>query len=146
MNDVRQNARVSLQKVVPVTSSEFEVSYNILLQFLDLKEKFSVARCLLREMGQNSNEEIEPMQQTILADATESVPGVLCAGVPGAGGVDAMYAIVFSSGSQRSVQDAVEMVWSSWDQRGPDLTNQRPSVCALTLEAETCIKSGVILE
>lgn len=34
---------------------------------------------------------IEPDSQTVLPDATSNLPGVMAAGMPGAGGVDALY-------------------------------------------------------
>lgn len=37
---------------------------------------------------------IEPDSQTRIADITATLPGVLAAGVPGAGGLDAIFAIV----------------------------------------------------
>ena len=49
---------------------------------------------MLKEMGNKAGVDIEPDQQTILADATSALPGVVSAGVPGAGGYDALYAIV----------------------------------------------------
>ena len=60
--------------------------------------------------------------------------------MPGAGGVDAMYAIVFSRQS-RLAREGVEALWSSWKAGGAE----RPDVCALTLDAEN-EKSGVMLE
>lgn len=69
------------------------------------------------------------------------VPGILCAGVPGAGGVDAMYAVTLSVGNTDS-RSAVERLWSKWNESGPD----RSYVCALTLEAEYTGKSGISLE
>lgn len=50
---------------------------------------------MLKEMGIQSKVEIEPDQQTLLADATCTLPGVISAGVPGAGGYDALFAIVY---------------------------------------------------
>lgn len=68
-------------------------------------------------MGDCSNVGIEPMQQTLLADATEKVCGVLSAGVPGAGGVDAIFAIVLSP----QARENVEIMWSTWGSN--DLNN-----------------------
>lgn len=79
-------------------------------KFLELKDKFSKSRLLLRAIGEKSNVEIEPKEQTILVDATESIPGVLCSSVPGAGGRDALYCIVLSD----NARIRVESLWSSW--------------------------------
>jgi hypothetical protein len=48
-------------------------------------------------MGESSGVPIEPPQQTRLADATMALPGVVACGVPGAGGYDAVYALVLHS-------------------------------------------------
>lgn len=52
--------------------------------------------------------QIEPESQTRLLDATMNVDGVLLAGVPGAGGYDAVFAIVLGEAS-----DSVIRAWSS---------------------------------
>jgi phosphomevalonate kinase len=48
----------------------------------------------LKKIGQEAGVEIEPDDQTELCDATQSLNGVICAGVPGAGGADALFALV----------------------------------------------------
>ena len=48
-----------------------------------MKTLFTQSRKLLKRMGQYAGVEIEPDEQTVLADATEKIPGVLSAGVPG---------------------------------------------------------------
>lgn len=54
--------------------------------------------------------QIEPESQTKLLDATMSMEGVLLAGVPGAGGFDAVFAVTLGdSGSQ------VTKSWSSFN-------------------------------
>mmetsp|Transcript_1012 Transcript_1012/g.1113 ORF Transcript_1012/g.1113 Transcript_1012/m.1113 type:complete len:557 (-) Transcript_1012:189-1859(-) len=106
-----------------------------------LKALFHTARELLRDMGIQAGVEIEPAQQTILADKTESLPGVLCAGVPGAGGNDAIFAITLSTAARRRV----EAVWSEWGVvEGDVMSGVR--VCPLLLKAEGGIKSGVRAE
>jgi phosphomevalonate kinase len=66
---------------------------NIIQLLLSLKAKFKKSRQLLKRMGECSGQGIEPDEQTSLADDTEALAGVLCAGVPGAGGVDAIFSI-----------------------------------------------------
>lgn len=61
-------------------------------------------------MGECANTNIEPDEQTILANKTSDINGVLCSGVPGAGGIDAIYAIVLSKKSRENV----ELMWSTW--------------------------------
>lgn len=54
--------------------------------------------------------QIEPESQTKLLDATMNMEGVLLAGVPGAGGFDAVFAVTLGdSGSH------VSKVWSSFN-------------------------------
>ncbi|BGP56515.1 phosphomevalonate kinase [Rhodotorula sphaerocarpa] len=50
-------------------------------------------RALMREMGQASDVPIEPAEQTRLLDACSALPGVIGAGVPGAGGYDAVWVL-----------------------------------------------------
>jgi phosphomevalonate kinase len=76
-------------------------------------------------MGERAGVGIEPKEQTALADATEAVEGVLCAGVPGAGGVDAIFAITLGT----DTRSRVESMWSHWTVGGA-------AVCALVLHAD----------
>jgi phosphomevalonate kinase len=92
-------------------------------------------RELLRVMGKEAGVEIEPPTQTLLADKTETMQGVLCAGVPGAGGHDAIFAIVLSYSARSQVED----MWSAW---GSDGT----AVCPLLLNAEGGLDGGVRVE
>jgi len=109
--------------------------------FLETKRLFSKIRGLLKLMGTSAGVEIEPDEQSRLCDATEKLPGVLCAGVPGAGGVDAVFAIVLSPVARM----AVERLWSKWhtqEDRPLPLTiaahaaAQNTTVCPLLLHAE----------
>lgn len=92
-----------------------------------LHKDFLAARRLLKSMGDNAGVEIEPDQQTSLADSTMSLNGVLCAGVPGAGGHDALFAIVLST----KARSEVEHLWST------------KSVCPLLLKAADKHRSGI---
>jgi phosphomevalonate kinase len=89
-------------------------------------------------MGRSAGTDIEPDQQTLLANATADLPGVLCSGVPGAGGVDAIYALVLSSDARR----VVERMWSTW---GSD-QGVGCRVCPLMLSVDQGTKAGVQLE
>ncbi|SCZ95139.1 BZ3500_MvSof-1268-A1-R1_Chr11-3g03631 [Microbotryum saponariae] len=53
-------------------------------------------RALMREMGERSKVPIEPAEQTKLLDAVSELPGVVGAGVPGAGGYDAIWVLALS--------------------------------------------------
>lgn len=59
----------------------------------DLKLHFGISRSLMRNMGDKAGVAIEPPFQTRIADATEQLAGIICAGVPGAGGCDALFAL-----------------------------------------------------
>ncbi len=48
----------------------------------------------MRTMGDVAHVPLEPPPQTRLLDSTAAIPGVLGGGVPGAGGYDAVFAIV----------------------------------------------------
>ncbi|KAK2645431.1 hypothetical protein Ddye_020626 [Dipteronia dyeriana] len=62
----------------------------------------------MRQMGEAAGVPIEPESQTQLLNATMNMEGVLLAGVPGAGGFDAIFAVVLEdSGSN------VTKAWSS---------------------------------
>jgi phosphomevalonate kinase len=86
-------------------------------------------------MGQSAGTDIEPDQQTLLADATTALPGVLCSGVPGAGGVDAIYALVLSPASRQNVEE----MWSTWGSAGC-------RVCPLLLSVDQGKHAGIQLE
>jgi phosphomevalonate kinase len=101
---------------------------------LSLKSKFKKSRELLKRMGECSGQGIEPDEQTALADATEALPGVLCAGVPGAGGVDAIFSITLSPAARMGV----EQMWSRRNCNGS-------FVCPLMLST-TSEKSGICFE
>lgn len=80
-------------------------------------------------MGTYAGVGIEPDEQTALADATEAIPGVLSAGVPGAGGVDAIYALVLSPLARVKVEE----LWSTWGEK----TGTKTYVCPLLLSADS---------
>lgn len=94
----------------------------VMSRLLTIKQLFRTVRKLLKHMGEEAGVEIEPDSQTALSDATDAIPGVLCAGVPGAGGVDAIFCIV-----NEAAREAVEMLWSQWP---------AAAVCPLLLEAD----------
>jgi phosphomevalonate kinase len=85
-------------------------------QLADLRAAFAEVRATLRAVGAKAQVPVEPPEQTQLCDATEALPGVLMCGVPGAGGFDAVFALVVDSREQ-----ALEQLWTA---RG---------VCALLL-------------
>lgn len=82
---------------------------------------------------QDAGVPIEPPVQTKLVDATSALPGVLCAGVPGAGGVDAVFAIVVHPDAEEGVRD----LWASWSVGGAVAEGEggEDVVCPLLLTA-----------
>ncbi|XP_058103975.1 phosphomevalonate kinase, peroxisomal isoform X1 [Magnolia sinica] len=62
----------------------------------------------MQQMGQAAGIPIEPESQTRLLDATMNMEGVLLAGVPGAGGFDAIFAVTLGDSSSK-----VMKAWSS---------------------------------
>lgn len=75
-----------------------------------LAAAFRVARTLLRRLGEAAGQPVEPPPQTALADATAALPGVVAAGVPGAGGYDAVFAVI-EDGEGGA---AAERLWLGW--------------------------------
>ena len=80
--------------------------------------------------------QIEPESQTQLLDATMNMAGVLFAGVPGAGGFDAVFAVTLGDSGQN-----LSKAWSSHnvlallvkeDPRGVSLENVDPRVNQIT--------------
>jgi phosphomevalonate kinase len=75
------------------------------------KRRHGEVRRLLREMGEGAGVPVEPPAQTALCDATAAVEGVVLAGVPGAGGVDAAFAVCVAGDD---VRDRVDEVWEAF--------------------------------
>lgn len=79
----------------------------------EARDAFVQARRGLREMGTLADVPIEPSEQTELCDATMQELGVLAAGVPGAGGFDAIFALVIGD----EALARVESLWVGWKTR-----------------------------
>lgn len=73
------------------------------------REAAGTCRRLLRDVGNAAAVKVEPSELTPLLDATLQLPGVLAAGCPGAGGYDAIFALVLGDGS-----GAVEKFWEEY--------------------------------
>ncbi|KAL3645756.1 hypothetical protein CASFOL_010936 [Castilleja foliolosa] len=93
-------------------------------------------RCNMRKMGEAAGIPIEPESQTRLLDTTMNMEGVLLAGVPGAGGFDAVFAVTLGASSTNVIQ-----VWSSLnvlallvseDPRGVHLESNDPRATEIT--------------
>lgn len=70
----------------------------------------STCRTLLRDAGHEAQVTIEPSELTPLLDATAALPGVLAVGCPGAGGFDAVFALVLGE----SGCSQVESFWEAY--------------------------------
>ncbi|KAK1367579.1 Phosphomevalonate kinase [Heracleum sosnowskyi] len=91
----------------------------------------------MRLMGEAAGIPIEPVSQTQLLDATMNTEGVLLAGVPGAGGFDAVFAVTLGDASSTNLTKA----WSSHnvlamlvreDPRGVNLESNDPRAREIT--------------
>ncbi|KAF9971013.1 phosphomevalonate kinase [Actinomortierella ambigua] len=89
---------------------------------LELHQTFETVRKYLREMSVLADVPIEPEVQTKLLDACLGANGVLMAGVPGAGGFDAIFCIVLSDKSRQEV----EKIWAEFKEMsvGPLLCSE----------------------
>ncbi|CAG8626518.1 504_t:CDS:2 [Paraglomus brasilianum] len=85
--------------------------HNSVIRFMDhIYQTFQQIRNLLRQMSTESEVPIEPPEQTELLDACMKVAGVVMAGVPGAGGYDAIFCVCISEDAVAEV----EKVCESW--------------------------------
>ncbi|KAA8525824.1 hypothetical protein F0562_007679 [Nyssa sinensis] len=109
---------------------------DIVKELLGARDAMLRIRCLMRHMGEAAGIPIEPESQTLLLDATMDVEGVLLAGVPGAGGFDAIFAVTLGDSSSN-----VTKAWSSLnvlamlvreDPRGVSLESSDPRAKEIT--------------
>lgn len=112
------------------------VSHPNILIFQHIMDKKNVSHIITRFSFSFPLMQIEPESQTRLLDATMSMEGVLLAGVPGAGGFDAVFAIIL-----KGAGDAVNKAWSSQgvlpllvreDPHGVSLESSDPRTSKLT--------------
>ncbi|KAF9107825.1 phosphomevalonate kinase [Mortierella sp. GBA35] len=137
----RQAYDLAIQKASTVAASEWaglekqtitgqDATLELLVQIYN---EFLTVRQYLREMSQLSEVPVEPEEQTRLLDACMTVPGVLMAGVPGAGGFDAIFCIVLSDESRRGV----EGVWSDFKEMSVG-----PLLCQESVEGGLVVELG----
>ncbi|XP_054808953.1 phosphomevalonate kinase, peroxisomal isoform X1 [Prosopis cineraria] len=108
----------------------------VIKALLGAKDAMLQIRYHMRTMGEAAGVPIEPESQTQLLDATMNLEGVLLAGVPGAGGFDAVFTVTLGGSSTK-----VTKVWSSLDvlallvtedPRGVSLENADPRTNEIT--------------
>ncbi|KAA8521194.1 hypothetical protein F0562_011871 [Nyssa sinensis] len=80
----------------------------IIRALLGARDAMLRIRCQMRQMGEAAGIPIEPESQTRLLDATMDMEGVLLAGVPGAGGFDAIFAVTLGDSNSNVIK-----AWSS---------------------------------
>ncbi|DBA01309.1 TPA: hypothetical protein N0F65_001814 [Lagenidium giganteum] len=121
-----------------VTSDQWlEINATIGALLLKTREAFVQVRSSLRNMGAQAGVPIEPPSQTDLLDATMALPGVLAAGVPGAGGFDAVFVLVLDA----SVLPRVEAFWQSY------ASSASSRICPLLCDvAVTNLGTGLVRE
>jgi len=124
------------KKPMPSSWYKFEgSSWDVALKLLDLRMTLLECRQNLKGMGKSAGVPIEPDEQTAVADATMKLPGVIAAGVPGAGGYDALFVIYVkgpetSGGSSDQVRDRIGNLWRELSNR-----NDETVMCPLSVRA-----------
>jgi len=92
-----------------------EEQKSVINRFVKLGTLSENIRAKMREMGEASGVAIEPPQQTELLDGCLAVSGVIAGGVPGAGGYDAIWLLVFDPpkkhGKIPTPVECVEILW-----------------------------------
>ena len=92
---------------------------NEIIQSMDMiRTCFYDIRSKLKYMGEQAEQvPIEPEEQTKLLNETMNTNGCLIAGVPGAGGYDAVFSILFAPSKEHAIEKVkknVEQVWNNF--------------------------------
>ncbi|MES1921680.1 phosphomevalonate kinase, partial [Bonamia ostreae] len=95
---------------VKIIFQNFQKNPNFANTTNEIKSAFLKMRSLYKKMGILSGVEIEPDSQTKLLDETDKIEGVIGSCVPGAGGYDAIVAIILNDVNTRK---NVEKLWTS---------------------------------
>ncbi|XP_022892639.1 phosphomevalonate kinase, peroxisomal-like [Olea europaea var. sylvestris] len=108
----------------------------VVRELLGARDAMLAIRYNMRKMGEAAGIPIEPESQTRLLDTTMNMEGVLLAGVPGAGGFDAVFAVALGDSSNKVIK-----TWSSLnvlallvreDPHGVCLENNDPRTTEIT--------------
>ena len=86
---------------------------------LKARDLFLQSRKELKAMGDAAAVPIEPAGSSALADTTMALPGVVAAGVPGAGGYDALFVLYvkgkeIDGGRSDETREHIGELWRSW--------------------------------
>ncbi|KAL6536362.1 hypothetical protein OROGR_012934 [Orobanche gracilis] len=106
--------RIAMQKCSTLMSEKWTEGVvepnqtEVIKALLGARDAMLSIRCNMRKMGEAAGIPIEPESQTRLLDTTMNTEGVLLAGVPGAGGFDAVFAVTLGNSSRNLIN-----VWSS---------------------------------
>ena len=131
------------KKPMPSSWHKFEgSSWDVALKLLELRLAFLECRQNLKGMGNAANVPVEPDEQSKLADTTMKLPGVVAAGVPGAGGYDALFVIYVkgpetNDGSSDQVRDEIANLWREMSDTNDDIV-----VCPLSVKSAKPGSSG----
>ncbi|KAJ3092156.1 phosphomevalonate kinase [Quaeritorhiza haematococci] len=122
---------LALEKCAKLRASQWQslllstagLERDVIQEFINVNKTFEEVRAHLRTMSELAGVPIEPAEQTRLLDACLNVPGILMAGVPGAGGYDAIYCVAFSKTAAEQLE---RDVWNKWTQMnvGPLLARE----------------------
>ncbi|KAF8844695.1 Phosphomevalonate kinase [Paxillus ammoniavirescens] len=113
-----------------VPSSEWlrsEGEQSVIQAFLEVRKAGENTRGFMRQMSRRVGEDvhIEPDAQTELLDACIEQKGVICGGVPGAGGFDAIWLLVAEPNDNTSeALHAVEKLWERFPNVSPLLATE----------------------
>ncbi|XAR70692.1 Phosphomevalonate kinase [Bertholletia excelsa] len=99
-------SKLRSEKWIDQTSGPKEAE--IVKTLLGARDAMLEIRCHMRLMGEAAGIPIEPESQTRLLDTTMNMEGVILAGVPGAGGFDAVFAVILGDSSSKLTK-----AWSS---------------------------------
>jgi phosphomevalonate kinase len=146
-DDAKQNSwnilkSLHVEQWISHASSNTDMAtVSLLVQpLLKLRLLFLKARSLLKKMGEMAGVSVEPESQTLLANSTMEIPGVIAAGVPGAGGNDALFVLYIKgvdcdAEADNVVKDRIEQLWKDWSfSNGREQKEERGStivVCPL---------------
>nr|AZB52793.1 phosphomevalonate kinase 1 [Centranthera grandiflora] len=106
--------RITIDKCSKLTSEKWpegavgQNQIEVIRALLGARDAMQEIRTNMRKMGEAAGIPIEPESQTRLLNTTMNTEGVLLAGVPGAGGFDAVFAVTLAASG-----GIVAKIWSS---------------------------------